>query len=60
MKATILVVDHDEQSLEVLQRDMARGYGADYDVLAASSAPEAASPRLHNGIENIRPRHPPR
>ncbi len=37
MKATILVVDCDERSLEILQRDMARRYGADYDVLSASS-----------------------
>ena len=42
MKATILVVDCDERSLEILQRDMARRYGADYDVLSASSSLEAA------------------
>ncbi|CAN5201332.1 FAD-dependent oxidoreductase [soil metagenome] len=42
MKATILVVDHDEPSLEILQRDMTRRYGADYDVLSATSPLEAA------------------
>lgn len=41
MKATILVVDHDERSLEILQRDMTRRYGVDYDVLSASSSLEA-------------------
>jgi len=41
MKATILVVDHDERSLEILQRDMTRRYGADYDVLSASSPHKA-------------------
>lgn len=41
MKATILVVDHDERSLEILQRDMTRRYGVDYDVLLASSSLEA-------------------
>ncbi|CAN5579860.1 FAD-dependent oxidoreductase [soil metagenome] len=42
MKAIILVVDHDERSLEVLQRDMTRRYGADYDVLSSTSSLEAA------------------
>jgi thioredoxin reductase (NADPH) len=41
MKGTILVVDHDEPSLEILQRDMTKRYGADYDVLAASTPLEA-------------------
>ncbi len=41
MKATILVVDHDEKSLETLQRDMTRRYGADYDVLSANSPLDA-------------------
>jgi thioredoxin reductase (NADPH) len=41
MKATILVVDHNESSLEILQRDMTKRYGADYDVLSASSPLEA-------------------
>ena len=42
MKATILVVDYDERSLEILQRDMTRRYGADYDVVSATSSLEAA------------------
>jgi len=42
MKATILVVDYVERSLEILQRDMTRRYGADYDVLSATSSLEAA------------------
>ncbi|MBA2311433.1 MAG: hypothetical protein H0V97_01375, partial [Actinobacteria bacterium] len=41
MTAAILVVDHDEKSLEILQREMTRRYGADYDVLSASSPREA-------------------
>ena len=42
MNPTILVVDHDEKSLEILHRDMTRRYGLDYDVLAAGSPLEAA------------------
>ena len=41
MNPTILVVDHDEESLEILHRDMTRRYGLDYEVLAASSPHEA-------------------
>lgn len=41
MKATILLVDHDEKSLAILKRDMSRRYGADYEVLSVSSPPEA-------------------
>ncbi len=32
MNPTILVVDHNEESLEILHRDMTRRYGLDYDV----------------------------
>jgi thioredoxin reductase (NADPH) len=45
MKAAILVVDHDDQYLEVLRRDMERRYGADYEVLAASSTEQAVKLR---------------
>jgi thioredoxin reductase (NADPH) len=41
MKPIILAVDHDERSLEILDRDMTRRYGADYEVLCASSPLEA-------------------
>ena len=41
MKPIILAVDHDERSLEILGRDMTRRYGADYEVLSASSPLEA-------------------
>ena len=41
MKTAILVVDHDEKSLEVLERDMARRYGGDYSVLSTASPIEA-------------------
>jgi thioredoxin reductase (NADPH) len=41
MKAAILVVDHDEKSLEILQRDITKRYGADYDVLSATSPLDA-------------------
>ena len=41
MNPTILVVDHDEESLEILHRYMTRRYGFDYEVLAASSPHEA-------------------
>lgn len=41
MNATILVVDHHEGSLEILRRDIARRYGADYEVIPASSTADA-------------------
>jgi thioredoxin reductase (NADPH) len=41
MKPIILGVDHDQRSLEILERDMTRRYGADYEVLSASSPLEA-------------------
>ena len=41
MKPIILAVDHDERSLEILDRDMTRRYGADYEVRSASSPLEA-------------------
>jgi thioredoxin reductase (NADPH) len=41
MIATILIVDHDEAALNILQRDLERRYGADYDVLSARSAEQA-------------------
>jgi thioredoxin reductase (NADPH) len=41
MNAAILVVDHDGASLEILQRDIARRYGADYEVLSSRSPEEA-------------------
>ncbi|MDP9226449.1 MAG: FAD-dependent oxidoreductase [Actinomycetota bacterium] len=41
MNAAILVVDHDNGSLHILQRDMTKRYGADYEVLPASSPTEA-------------------
>jgi thioredoxin reductase (NADPH) len=41
MNATILLVDRDEESLESLQRDMARRYGADYEVVSATSTTDA-------------------
>lgn len=41
MNATIVVVDHHEGSLEILQRDMERRYGADYEIISASSPAEA-------------------
>ncbi|MDQ3662896.1 MAG: FAD-dependent oxidoreductase [Actinomycetota bacterium] len=41
MKPTILVVDDNEKSLEILQRDMTRRYGAHYLVRSASSPSEA-------------------
>lgn len=52
MRGTILVVDPDEPSLEILQRDMTRRYGADYDVLSASMPLEAVRLQKRLASEN--------
>ena len=52
MKPIILVVDYDEESLEILHRDMTRRYGLDYDVLAESSPVEAAAIQERLAREN--------
>ena len=52
MNPIILVVDHDEESLEILHRDMTRRYGLDYDVLAESSPVEAAAIQERLAREN--------
>jgi thioredoxin reductase (NADPH) len=51
MNAAILLVDHDPQSLEILQRDMTKRYGFDYEVLAAGSPLEAADVQRHLASE---------
>jgi thioredoxin reductase (NADPH) len=52
MNPTILVVDHDEKSLDILHRDMSRRYGLDYDVLAERSPVDAARLQERLASEN--------